>query len=282
MKYLILGGAGFVGTYLSKKLISRGETVTIVDSLTTSKKPDYDVNFIHGDIKNLDVEDLIKDHDIIYFLAGSVGVSYNDKNPQLTLDNNIGLMNKLIPLFRKYNKKVIFTSTSEVYGDGPFSEDNHLTIGPPTKLRWAYSFPYIIIRFFNVVGPGQLPDYGMVLPRFINAAKSDENLIVHGDGSQIRTFCHVEDAVECLLELEKFNGEIFNVGNDVPITIKELAEKVITISNSNSKIDLTPYEKEFSKHHSDIKYRCPDLTKIKSFINYRPKKSIEDIINDCL
>jgi len=296
MKYLILGGAGFIGTHLSKRLIKEGQKVTIVDSLSTSKKPNYEVDFIHNDIKNMNVEDLIKNHDIIYFLAGSVGVSHNDKNPLTTLENNVGLMNKLIPIFRKYDKKVIFSSTSEVYGEGPFSENDDLTIGPPTKLRWSYAvaklmtefmitssnFPYVIIRFFNIVGPGQLPDYGMVLPKFIDATKNNKNLVVYGNGNQVRTFCHVEDAVDCLLKLEKFNREIFNVGNDIPITIKNLAEKVIDISKSSSKIDLVPYEKEFSENHSDISYRCPDLTKLKSCINYKPKKTIEDIIKDCL
>jgi UDP-glucose 4-epimerase len=122
----------------------------------------------------------------------------------------------------------------------------------------------------------------MVLPKFIDATKNNKNLVVYGNGNQVRTFCHVEDAVDCLLKLEKFNREIFNVGNDIPITIKNLAEKVIDISKSSSKIDLVPYEKEFSENHSDISYRCPDLTKLKSCINYKPKKTIEDIIKDCL
>lgn len=296
MKYLILGGAGFIGQHLSKKLLSLGHDVTIIDSLFTSRKPEFNVKFIEADIRYYDIEDYIKNSDIIYFLAGSLGVEHIDKNPTETFKNNLGLMNKLIPLFEHYGKKVIFSSTSEVYGEGPFSENNSLTIGNPQKLRWAYSaaklitefsittssFPYIILRFFNVVGPRQLHDYGMVLPKFIKSAKNGENLIVYGTGKQIRSFCHIDDAIDCMLKLEKFNNEIFNIGDENSITIDELAKKVIRISESKSGISYVPYESHFSKNHADIQKRCPDLTKVKSFIEYIPKKTIEDVIRDCL
>lgn len=296
MKYLILGGAGFIGQHLSKKLLSLGHEITIIDSLVTSRKPEFDVEFIQADIRNYDVEDHIKNTDIIYFLAGSLGVEHIDKNPTETFQNNIGLMNKLIPLFERYRKKVIFSSTSEVYGEGPFSENDSLTIGNPQKLRWAYSaaklitefsittssFPYVILRFFNVVGPGQLHEYGMVLPRFIKAAKNNDNLIVYGTGKQTRTFCHIDDAIDCMLKLEKFNNEIFNIGSENLISIDDLAKMVVKISGSKSKITYLPYEKHFSKNHDDIQNRCPDLKKVKTSINYTPGKTIEDIIRDCL
>jgi UDP-glucose 4-epimerase len=296
MKYLLLGGAGFIGSALAKKLIEKGHDVTIIDSLVTSKRPTFSVNFVLADIRNCDVEPYIKNCDIVYFLAGSVGVEHIDQNPRETLDNNLGLMFKLIPLFEKHQKKVIFSSTSEVYGDGPFLETSNLSIGPPTKLRWAYAaaklitefkitastFPYIIYRFFNVVGPGQLGDYGMVLPKFINAAKSNSNLTVFGTGEQIRSFCHVNDAVDIMLELEGVNNEIFNLGNDEPLSIKQLAELVITISNSTSTIQTVPYETVFSKHHGDIIHRVPDLTKLHKFSKHTLKYNINDIIKDCL
>jgi UDP-glucose 4-epimerase len=296
MKYLLLGGAGFIGTHLAKTLISQGHDVTVVDSLATSTKPDYEVKFIEGDIRYLrELDTLVSDADIIYFLAGSLGVEHIDKNPKSTLDNNLGLMTVLIPLFEKHQKKVVFSSTSEVYGDGPFAEDNNLTIGPPTKLRWAYAsaklttefaiaastFPYVIIRFFNVVGPGQLPDYGMVLPRFIEAAKKGEDLIVHSTGEQVRSFCHVNDAVRALLQLENLDKEIFNLGNDEPVTINQLAQRVIDITGTQSKIKHVPYQIVFSKNHGDIIKRVPDLTKLKRFIRFKPEYTLDDIIKDC-
>lgn len=296
MKYLLLGGAGFIGTHLAKRLIKDGHDVTIVDSLVTSTKPEYEVRFIHADIRVAVLDELIQEHDVVYFLAGSVGVANVDKNPKGTLDNNIGLMNKLIPLFQRYNKKVIFTSTSEVYGEGPFAEDNNLTIGPPTKLRWSYAaaklmtefmitssnFPYTILRFFNVVGPGQIGDHGMVLPRFISAAKNNQDLIVYGSGQQVRTFCHVNDAIEMMLLTENINGEIFNIGSDGPVTIQHLAEQVIAESGSQSAILQVPYDQAFSKHHGDIIKRVPDLTKLKYMTGYVPRYTLTDIIRDTL
>lgn len=296
MKYLLLGGAGFIGTHLAKRLIKDGHEVTIIDSLVTSKKPDFEVKFIQADIRNAVLDELIQETDVIYFLAGSVGVAHIDKHPKATLDNNLGLMQKLIPLFEHYKKPVIFSSTSEVYGEGPFCEDNNLSIGPPTKLRWAYacaklmtefsisacSFPYVIFRFFNVVGPGQLGDYGMVLPRFINAAKNNEDLVVYGTGQQVRSFCHVDDAVEYMRRLETTYGEIFNLGAGEPITILELAQRVIKLSNSTSKIKMVSYKEEFSNQHGDIIKRLPNLTKLKYFSGYLPAHDTDSIIKDML
>jgi UDP-glucose 4-epimerase len=296
MKYLLLGGAGFIGTHLAKKLIALGHDVTIIDNLSTSLRPDFPVKFIETNIIYAPLDEHLIEADVIYFLAGSLGVDYIDKNPKTSLDNNLGLLYKLIPLFQRYNKKVIFSSTSEVYGDGPFSEDNNLTIGPPTKLRWAYAaaklmtefaiiantFPYTIVRFFNVVGPGQLPDYGMVLPRFIRAAKAGEDLTVYGTGDQVRSFCHVEDAVDALVKLEAINGEIFNLGSDDPITIIDLAQRVISVSNSTSNIKIVPYSDVFSTNHGDILNRIPNLEKLIRHTRFAPKHSLDDIIRDCL
>lgn len=290
MKYLLLGGAGFIGTHLAKRLIKDGHDVTIVDSLITSSAPNFSVKFIHADIRNAVLDELLLESDVVYFLAGSVGVANIVNNPTTTLKNNIELMNRLIPLFERYQKKVIFSSTSEVYGDGPFSEDNVLHIGPPTDLRWGYaaaklitefmisasSFPYTIVRFFNVTGPGQLGEHGMVLPRFVDAAKAGKDLTVYSDGGQVRSFCHVNDAVDLLLKIENINGEIFNVGSDSIITIKELAERVIKLSNSTSKINYVPTP------HSDIISRIPDLTKVKYLVGFVPQHTLDDIIEDML
>jgi len=296
MKYLLLGGAGFIGQNLAKRLIKMGNEVTIIDSLSTSHKPNLKCEFIFGDITKIDIEKYIKESPIVYFLAGSVGVEKIINQPGECLINNVNLINTLIPLFKKYKPKVIFSSTSEVYGDGPFAESNNLSIGSPENLRWSYAasklltefmiasgnFPYIIARFFNIVGPGQLPNFGMVLPKFIKAAKNNEDLIIYGDGSQIRSFCHIEDAINILLQIQDLEEQIFNVGNDEPITIKELAEKVIQLSGSKSRIKFVDPKEIFTENYADINKRIPDLTKLKQTIIHTNKYSIDDIIKSLL
>ena len=282
--------------------------VTVIDNLTTSNKEvteqfaEYKnlYRFIEADLTTIDDEEFLKiarKHDKIFMLAGSVGVEHVDKNPSGTLFNNLALANKLIPLFQQLrNRHVTFSSTSEIYGEGPFHEEANASIGPSSKLRWGYAsaklttefmiraseFPFTIVRFFNVVGPGQLGDYGMVLPRMINAAKNNDDIVVYGDGNQIRSFCHVYDAVDALIKLSNTNGELYNIGNDEPISIKDLAQQVIELSESQSKIQLVPYEQAFSKHYGDIYKRVPDLSKIKTAINYQPKYNLTNIIKDML
>jgi len=307
MNNLILGGAGFIGQHLTHKLLhTRQARVTVIDNLKTSRinlenfsqyKNLYE--FIEGDITQMDDKDLMKifrRQNRIFHFAGSVGVEYIDKNPSDTLFNNIALSNKLVPLFQQARKHVIFSSTSEIYGDGPFSESSNANIGPSEKLRWGYAtsklmtefmirasnFPYTLVRFFNVVGPGQLGDYGMVLPRFVQAAKEGNDLIIYGTGEQTRSFCHIDDALNAIVKVCDYKGELFNIGNDQPISIKQLAERVIDLSGSSSKIVYVPYEQAFSKNHGDILRRVPDLTKIKALTGYVPRHSIDDIIKDML
>jgi UDP-glucose 4-epimerase len=311
MNYLILGGAGFIGQHLAETLFKkdlRQTGVTVIDNLKTSNADGLErfkeyknlFRFVEADLTTMDDEEFLKiarKHDRIFMLAGSVGVEHVDKDPSGTLFNNLALANKMIPLFQKLrNRHVTFASTSEIYGEGPFSEESNASIGPSSKLRWGYasaklttefmirasSFPYTIVRFFNVVGPGQLGDFGMVLPRMVYAAKNNKDIVVYGDGNQVRSFCHVHDAVDALIKLSDTNGELFNIGNDEPITIKGLAEKVIELSGSSSKIQLVPYEQVFSKHHGDIYKRVPDLTKIRNTINYSPTYNLNDIITDML
>lgn len=282
--------------------------VTVVDNLKTSNKTGLEqfkqyknlYRFVEADLTTIDDEDFLKiarKHDKIFMLAGSVGVEYVDKDPSGTLFNNIALSTKMIPLFQQLrNRHVTFSSTSEIYGEGPFHEEANASIGPSSKLRWGYAsaklttefmirasnFPFSIVRFFNVVGPGQLSDYGMVLPRMIDAAKHNRDIVVYGDGNQVRSFCHVHDAVDALIKISNINGELFNIGNDQPTTIRRLAEKVIEMSGSHSKIELVPYDKVFSKHHGDIYHRVPDLTKIRSVLGYVPKYRLDDIIKDMI
>ncbi len=295
MNYLILGGAGFIGTNLSKRLISEGHNVCIIDNCSTSNIPNYEVQFHNLDIRLFDdLEKFIIDSDIIYFLAGSVGVKYVIENPYSTLTNNIDLAMKVVPLVTKNKKLLIFSSTSEVYGNGPFSETDELSIGPPTNLRWGYASvkltteffvassgtPYRILRLFNITGPGQLGDYGMVLPRFVSAAKNNEDIIVYGDGTQYRSFCHIQDAVTMMRQVELAPDGIYNLGNDQSITILELAKKVKKILNSKSKIIFKPLNQIYLNNSGDIHHRIPDLSKIRSTIEYKITRSLEDIIRD--
>jgi len=295
MKYLILGGAGFIGTHLSKRLIEEGHTVVIIDNCSTSFKPTYNVEFYLEDINySSNLERLIESSDVVYFLAGSVGVKNITENPYQTLKNNIGLANTVVPLLIKYNKPVLFSSTSEVYGDGPFVESNPLSIGPTDNLRWSYAsaklssefliassgIPFKIIRFFNVTGPGQLPDYGMVVPRFVRAAKHNEDIIVHDTGTQVRSFCHITDAIDMMIKLENAPDGVYNIGSDYAISIRELASKVKYVLNSDSNILFKPLSQVYKNNSGDIYVRVPDLSKLKKTIDYKLTKNLDDIIRD--
>ena len=306
MNNLLLGGAGFIGQHLAHKLLkTRMERVTIIDNLATSRINLDDFaeyknlfKFVQADLISMDDAELLahmKDNHRIFHLAGSVGVEYIDKNPGKTMMNNLALAHKLIPLFEQARRHVTFASTSEVYGNGPFAESDQANIATD-KLRWGYataklmtefmlranSHPTTIVRFFNVVGPGQLGDYGMVLPRFVQAAKEGRDLLVHGDGSQVRSFCHIKDALDVLVKVSTIPNEIFNIGNNQPVTIKQLAEKVIEVSGSSSMIQYVPYEGVFTDQYADIKYRAPDTAKISSVLGYSPKYTLNDIIKDML
>lgn len=308
MNVLILGGAGFIGQHLVHAYLSNNNTVTVVDNLKTSnihlndfQKYNTRMTFVEEDIttiNNVTLLELINNSDVVYHLAGSVGVEYIDKDPAGALFNNVNLTHKLIPLFTQANKHVIFASTSEIYGDksdGSFVETDNASIGPCTNLRWGYAlsklmmefmlsastFPFTIVRFFNIVGPGQSGDYGMVLPKFVAAAKENRPIIIFGDGTQIRCFCHVKDAIKALIDMPNYPNEIFNIGNDIPVTIKKLANMVIDITNSESEIVYVPYENVFSKHHVDILRRVPNINKLKK-IGHSPQHTLEDIIRDML
>ena len=295
MNYLILGGAGFIGTHLSRRLLAEEHDVVIVDNCVTSSTPNYRVKFYNADIQQFDqLEQLVIDSDVVYFLAGSVGVKHVVENPHSTLVNNVSLAMHVVPLVAKHNKLLMFSSTSEVYGNGPFSESNDLSIGPPTNLRWGYASAkltteflvasagtsYRIFRFFNITGPGQLGDFGMVLPRFVAAAKNNDDIIIHGDGTQYRSFCHIQDAVTMMRQVESAPDGVYNVGNDDPITILELAEKVKQVLNSRSQIIFRPLTQVYAKNSGDIHRRIPDLTKIRNTVDYKITRSLEDIIKD--
>lgn len=312
MKILITGGAGFIGTHLTKALLDKGHCVNVIDNLSTGDEANtyeflsdpryrfFNANLIENP-EDFSLDRLVEDCDVIYHLASLVGVSLVDKEPHKTIKDNLQIALLLFPLAEKYNKKVVFTSTSEVYGDlvgeGGFSEDQPLQIKPPTKLRWgyactklaqeflihSYNFPFVVARLFNVVGPKQKGEFGMVLPRFVKWAKNNEDIKIYGDGNQTRCFCHINDCINIMYDMgiyNECNGQIVNIGNDVEVTINELAEKVIKRTCSKSKIVRIIYEQEFSKQHEDIVRRVPNITKLRNLLGYVPKYSLDDILKD--
>lgn len=296
MNYLLLGGAGFIGSHLHSTLLNRGHNVVSVDR-NPSKLPG---RHVHSDILDASndsmLDSLIRWADVVYFMAGTVGVEYVVNNPKNTMDNNLALAMKLIPLFEKHQPHVVFTSTSEVYGNGPFVEGSGVRIGDPTNLRWSYaaskamiefminasSFSHTILRFFNIVGPGQIGDHGMVIPRFIQAAKRNAPIIVHGTGDQIRSFCHVSDAIDIMLSIDQIHGEVFNVGNDTPTTINDLARVVVDVVGSSSPIRHVPLHQIYTSNYGDIQSRIPDLTKLRNTITVKYQYSLTDIIRGSL
>ena len=306
MKYLITGGAGFIGSYLSESLTARGDSVTVVDNLSTGKNIlNNSVEFIEGSIfdRNL-MEALISKNDQVLHLAAAVGVLNIVNKPLESLMTNIKGTEIILELCSKYNKPVLITSTSEVYGKNnnvPLNEESDRVLGSPLLSRWSYSeakaidesmayfyfqekgLPIRLVRLFNTVGPRQVGNYGMVLPRFVGAALKNEPLSVYGSGDQIRCFCHVLDAVRGLLlvmDSDKAIGQVFNVGNNQQISIMELAKKVIEITGSKSSIEKIAYEKAYPEGFEDMQRRVPDISKIKQVLGWSPEIDLDQIIKD--
>ena len=307
MKILITGGAGFNGSCLAKSLLEDGHEIFIIDNFNTSKQSNISdiinrINFLELNLDNNDTceaEKIISEMDVIYHFASSIGVKLIQEKPTISLHNSMNINNHLLPLFELYQKKVIFSSTSEVYGetknrDGSRETDN-LEIYPSQKPRGSYAcsklmteflirsytFPNTIVRFFNIVGPTQLPDYGHVLPRFIDKIINKEDLVVYGDGKQIRSFCDIRDAVEMLKLLinDVHNNEIYNIGNDKNIcTINELADACIDILKSKSNIKHITFEEALGKQFEEIFIRYPNTNKIKQY--YTCKYDLNDIIRN--
>jgi len=316
-KILITGGAGFIGSHLAEKLLNQGEEVFVVDDLSTGSldnikhlKDNKSFHFTEGSVLDESLmAELISQADEIYHLAAAVGVKTVIEKPLDSLLNNLrgaeivfeAATSKLIP--------VLFASTSEVYGKNeniPFQEDSDRVYGSAYNTRWGYGMskgvdeflalayfrekklPVTIVRLFNVIGPRQSEAYGMVVPRFIKQALTGEPLTVYGDGHQTRCFANVKDVVQGLVDLTKNKeafGQIFNLGSDEEIAIKELAQKVKALTGSKSEIVFVPYSEVYGPGFEDMLYRKPDLSKIKQAIDYQPKLSLEEtlkqIIDSC-
>ena len=306
MKYLITGGAGFIGSHLSEALVARGDSVIVVDNLSTGKNEVVpSVEFIQGSIFDEKLMDsLVSKVDHVLHLAAAVGVFNIVNKPLDSLMTNIKGTEIMLELCDKYKKPILITSTSEVYGKNntvPLNEESDRVLGSPLKSRWSYSEAKAIdesmayfyhqekglevrlIRLFNTVGPRQVGHYGMVVPRFVSAAVSGTALSVYGSGEQIRCFCHVSDAVRALLlvmDSDKAIGEVFNVGNNQQISIMDLAKKVIEVTGSSSSIEMVAYEKAYPAGFEDMERRVPDISKIERVLGWKPQIGLEQIIKD--
>ena len=310
MKYLITGGAGFIGSHLAEKLIARGDQVNVFDNLSTGSAKNLSgirnrVEFEQGDIQDKAVIDkLIADSDYVVHLAAALGVFNIVNKPLESLKTNLQGSEIVLEAADKYKKPVLIASTSEVYGKNdkvPLNEEDDRIIGHPLKSRWSYSeakavdeslayfyylenkLPVRIVRFFNTVGPRQVGNYGMVIPRFISAALKNQPLQVYGDGDQIRCFCHVDDAVRAsllVMDSDQAVGNVFNIGNNQQISILELAKKVIEITGSKSEIVKLPYSEAYPEGFEDIQRRVPDISKIKNALGWTPKIGLDQIIKD--
>lgn len=309
MSILITGGLGFIGSHLTKYYLDRGEFVTIIDNHSTSSLEEasliFDINHSNlkilkidlaapGEQEKLLIDKAVQEVRLVYHLASPVGVRYVDTHPDLAIRNGITINMNFFPYLEKHQRKLIFSSSSEVYGETEYAkETDTLKIGPPDVLRWGYAcgklmsefllktytFPHVILRVFNVTGKGQRNQHGMVLPTFIGKAKNNEPIVVYGDGSQFRSFCDIRDAVNIFALLGEDDihvGQTYNVGNPGGlITIKDLAYLVKEISGSSSPVVFKEFGEEF-KNSVDILKRSPNADKIKKY--YQFKYTLRDTI----
>lgn len=312
MKYLITGGAGFVGSHLADRLLKDGHEITIIDDLSTGRYSNIEhlegqpgVRILIDTVLHERVmEELIREADRVFHMASAVGVKLIMERPVKTIETIFGGTDVVLRHCTRYRKRVLIPSTSEVYGKGtsvPFREEDDVLTGATSKHRWAYAcaksldeflslahwkesrLPVAVVRLFNTVGPRQTGQYGMVVPRFVQAAIKNEPIPVHGDGSQSRCFGHVLDVVEGLtkiLETPACFGQVINVGNDEEVTIKQLAETAIQMTGSTSEIKYIPYNEAYGEGFEDMRRRVPSLEKAGRLIGYKPTRTLSDIIND--
>jgi UDP-glucose 4-epimerase len=315
---LVTGGAGFIGSHLVEHLLARGDRVTVIDNLSTGRLSNLDAahasardelarprlrvitHAVSEALPSLDP----REFDEIYHLAAAVGVRLVIEEPIRTIETNVHETSAILRFAAEARVPLLVASTSEVYGKSaktPFSEDDDVAYGPTTLSRWSYAcskaideylalayhaqhrLPVTIVRFFNTVGPRQVGRYGMVLPRFVRAALRGEPLEVHGDGTQSRCFCDARDAVPALARLlgdARHAGRVFNIGRDEPISIRDLAAKVLRTLGSDAPIRLVPYEEAFTAGFDDLLVRQPDLRRIREAIGFAPAIPLEETIRD--
>ena len=314
MRVLITGGAGFIGSHLAERLLDRGDEVHVLDDLSTGSienlafaKTHPNFSYHVDTIRNYRLTaELIDMCDVVYHLAAAVGVRLIVESPVSTIETNIRGTDIVLSLAAKKRKRVVLTSTSEVYGKRnrvPFSEDDDLVMGPTNKGRWSYAcskaideflaiaywkekrVPTVIARLFNTVGPRQTGRYGMVIPSFVQQALTGQDITIFGDGTQTRCFTHVSDVVKALIALAEHPravGEVYNIGSDHEVTILELAERIKRITESDSPITFIPYDEAYEEGFEDMPRRVPDISKVGDLIGFRPEMSLDGILTSVI
>ena len=311
MRYLITGGAGFIGSHLAERLLARGDHVVLLDNLSTGSvenirhlKSSDRLQYHLDNIENRQLlAELVDDADVVIHLAAAVGVKLIVESPVRTIETNVNGTQLILEAACKKRKLVVTASTSEVYGKNtnvPFHEDADLVLGPTTKGRWSYAaskaldeflalsywkekkLPVIVVRFFNTVGPRQTGRYGMVLPNFVKSALDNSPISVYGNGKQSRCFCDVQDTVEAVIRLmdtSKSIGEVVNVGNTEEITIEDLAARVKLRTGSSSSIEFIPYDQAYEPGFEDMMRRVPAVEKLEALTGFRPRTPLNEIID---
>lgn len=309
-RFLITGGAGFIGSHLTERLLAAGHAVTILDDLSTGREGNLAAVKGHTNLQIVrdtveserTVGILMSECDVVYHLASAVGVQLIMDEPVRTIRTTIHGTEVVLEAAYRFNRPVLITSSSEVYGKGarvPFSEDDDVVVGATKHSRWCYAYakgvdeflglayhkqfglPVVIVRLFNTVGPRQVGQYGMVLPRFVQAALAGQPLQVYGDGAQTRCFCHVSDVTDALVRLMETPaavGQVFNLGSDEEVSIADLARRVIRATGSSSKIEYLSYEKAYGQAFDDLPRRVPQLSRIRSVIPFTPRHDLDQII----
>jgi UDP-glucose 4-epimerase len=314
LRVLITGGAGFIGSHLSDAYLERGDEVYVIDDLSTGSIENiqhlkghprfhYTIDSVH----NQPVTAELVDHcDVIFHLAAAVGVKLIVESPVRTIETNVRGTEVILKLANKKKKKVLVASTSEVYGlstEVPFREDGQLVMGATTKGRWSYAcskaideflalaywrekkLPTIVVRLFNTVGPRQTGQYGMVIPTFVKQALAGRAITIYGDGTQSRCFGYVGDIVGALIGVMEHAdsvGQVFNIGSNEEVTIRELAERVKALTDSDSEITFLPYDEAYEEGFEDMPRRVPDISKIQSHIGFRPRMTLDGILQSVI
>ncbi|GAA4195863.1 NAD-dependent epimerase/dehydratase family protein [Microbispora amethystogenes] len=308
--YLITGGSGFVGSHLTDALLARGDSVVVLDDMSTGRPAnlahhagDPRLRVVQGSVLDeLMVDELVHACDVVIHLAAAVGVKLIVERPLRSLTTNIRGSEIVVEAAYRHRRKTLVTSTSEIYGKnsaGPLPEGSDRILGSPDVVRWAYStakaveeilanayhsergLPTVVVRLFNTVGPRQSPAYGMVIPRLVRQALAGVPLTVHGDGTQTRCFAHVRDVVRALLLLlddDRAVGGTFNVGSSDEVSILELAKLIVELTGSTSGVDLVPYAEAYGKGFEDMTRRVPDTGRLRALTGWTPALSLDDIL----
>ena len=314
MRALITGGAGFIGSHLADHLLDRGDQVVLLDDLSTGRLENIkhltgrpDAEFVLGSILNSDlVDDVTSRVDTVFHLAAAVGVTLIVEKPLESLMTNIRGTETVVEKAHKYHRRLLVMSTSEIYGKNTsdsLSEEDDRILGSPLKSRWSYSeakaideilaYTYwrekgletVIVRLFNTVGPRQTGSYGMVIPRFVGQALRNEPITVFGDGSQTRCFCHISDVAGALIALSENGnafGKVFNLGGGEEVSIKELAERVIRLADSQSSLQFVPYDIAYEEGFEDMERRVPNTARARKLIGFKPEVNLDAIIQSVL